>query len=370
MAENRTALYSAFRSFLTAPLLSGMFASLMAVVSMSGQIQAADLSCTLQTLKGASGVIGMKHSYAFTGTCSESWISSKSTGVIGGSATNSGYTFQVVGSAKWDRSTGIATEELKLTGNVTGKRSTEGTCTQDPFLGDPPDGFGTCTGVSSITQLDSGELWKSLVAQKFLFTRKVNLSVAQALSAQKPSDSPPKPPPPKSQSPSDPESAKLKALQEAAKVVSSMRPTLLNIEAEDLVSKRKFLLGAGQLSIQQMAGFGAGWSGGQLFWTGGSQGAVLDLTVEIPAAATYAIELYLTRAPDYAQLKIQVDGVDAVSIFDAYAPRVMSPAPRQIGKFSLGQGEHKISFMIVGKNPTATGYFVGIDRIRLYPVGP
>jgi hypothetical protein len=64
-----------------------------------------------------------------------------------------------------------------------------------------------------------------------------------------------------------------------------------------------------------------------------------------------------------------VDGKDVPFTVDGYAPRVLAPTPRQIGKFSLGQGKRKVSFMIVGKNPQATGYLVGIDRIRLYSVG-
>ena len=90
----------------------------------------------------------------------------------------------------------------------------------------------------------------------------------------------------------------------------------------------------------------------------------------MPAAATYAVELYLTRAPDYGQLKMQVDKKDVPFTIDAYAPKVMQPAPRQVGKFSLGAGQRYVSFMIVGKNAQSTGYFAGIDRVRLYPVGP
>jgi hypothetical protein len=157
----------------------------------------------------------------------------------------------------------------------------------------------------------------------------------------------------------------------ARAVAPASQPMLLNVEGEDLVKAVKIQVAGGQVTAQPMAGFGAGWSGdGQLFWSGGAVGAVLDLLVDIPAAATYAMELYPTRAPDYGQVKIQVDGQDAPATLDGYSPRVMAPTPRQIGKFALGQGQRKISFMIVGKNRSASGYLVGIDRIRLYPVGP
>jgi hypothetical protein len=149
---------------------------------------------------------------------------------------------------------------------------------------------------------------------------------------------------------------------------------LLNVEGEDLAKTNSFQVNGGQVTAQVMGGFGAGWSGdGQLFWSGGSVGAVLDLKVDVPVAAAYALELYPTRAPDYGQIKIQVDGQDPPGNpvpLDAYSPRVMQPTPRQIGKFSLTQGVHTVSFMIVGKNTMAKDYLVGIDRIRFYPSGP
>jgi hypothetical protein len=89
----------------------------------------------------------------------------------------------------------------------------------------------------------------------------------------------------------------------------------------------------------------------------------------VPAAATYAVELYMTRAPDYADLKIEVDGKPSPVPFSGYAPTVMAPGPMQAGKFSLQPGSRKVSFMISGKYQQSTGYFVGIDQIRFYPAG-
>lgn len=157
----------------------------------------------------------------------------------------------------------------------------------------------------------------------------------------------------------------------AAKAASSLtQAMMLNVEGEDLVKNGKFQVAGGQVTSQPMSGFGSGWSGaGQLFWTGGSVGAVLDLLIDVPVAATYALEIYPTRAPDYGQFKVQVAGKYAVGVVDAYTPHVRQPGPRQIGKFSLQKGVNQISLMISGKNAQSSGYYVGIDRIRLYPTG-
>ena len=137
-------------------------------------------------------------------------------------------------------------------------------------------------------------------------------------------------------------------------------------EGEDLVRAGKASTNAGTVSSQAMAGFGAGWSGNaQLFWGGGQPGAVLDLIIEVTTPAKYGVELHMTRAPDYAQLQIQVDGKAAATAFDGYAPNVVPSGAIHIGGFDLSAGSHKLSFLITGKHPNSSGFLVGIDRVRL-----
>lgn len=137
-------------------------------------------------------------------------------------------------------------------------------------------------------------------------------------------------------------------------------------EGEALAISGKILVSGGQVASQPMAAFGQGWSGNaQLFWGGGQPGAVLDLILDIPEEAIYAVELHMTRAPDYGRLRIQVDGSDVPDIFDGYAPTVVPSGPISVGTFNLMPGPRKVSFMIAGKNQKATGFFAGIDFIRL-----
>lgn len=139
-------------------------------------------------------------------------------------------------------------------------------------------------------------------------------------------------------------------------------------EGEALATSGKTLVSEGRVVSQPMSGFGQGWSGNaQLLWTGGQPGAVLDLILDVPVDAIYAVELHMTRAPDFGQLRIQVDGKDVPATFDGYSPTVVPSGPVPIGSFNLGSGPRKVSFMIVGKNRNATGFLAGIDFIRLSP---
>ena len=137
-------------------------------------------------------------------------------------------------------------------------------------------------------------------------------------------------------------------------------------EAEDLVGAGKAIVSAGSVTAQPMAGFGQGWSGNaQLFWGGGQPGAVLDLILDIPAEGIYEVELHMTRAPDFARLRIQVDGKYAAERFDGYARSVVTTGAIPVGTFDLQPGPRTIRFVIDGKNASSSNYFAGIDFVRL-----
>ena len=140
-----------------------------------------------------------------------------------------------------------------------------------------------------------------------------------------------------------------------------------SIEAEAMAP---FTGDARGVSIQEMSRFGDSWSGGsQLLWTGGAPGSVLDLAFDVAQPAAYAVELYFTRAPDYAQVAFAIDRETSTSLLDLYCPRVAPPVPYQAGTFSLAAGRHHLSLKIDGRHSQSSGFLVGLDRIRLYPVG-
>jgi hypothetical protein len=160
-------------------------------------------------------------------------------------------------------------------------------------------------------------------------------------------------------------SAPLTTVQ-VAKAAAAAIPQMFTVEAEELVANGKAVVNGGQLVARPVVD----GSGSQLFWHGGAVGAVLDLKIDVPAASRYAVELYFTRGPEYANLQIEVDGNSSPVSFSGFAPSVMAPAPVQAGTFSLQPGTRNVSFMINGKYQDATGFIVGIDRLVFYPAGP
>ncbi|MDX1498826.1 MAG: hypothetical protein R3176_02950 [Woeseiaceae bacterium] len=140
-------------------------------------------------------------------------------------------------------------------------------------------------------------------------------------------------------------------------------------EAEDLIGKGAARTSGGMLAVQPMQQFGAGWgNNAQAFWSGGTAGAVLDLVVNVPVAGKYRVELFMTRAPDYGDLLLQVEGNIASNSFSGFADKVVRSDAINVGTFDLPAGPRRISLKLLGKHVKSSGHLVGVDQVRLVPV--
>ncbi|MBM5812636.1 MAG: hypothetical protein FJ191_11840 [Gammaproteobacteria bacterium] len=147
----------------------------------------------------------------------------------------------------------------------------------------------------------------------------------------------------------------------------ALRPVA--IEAEALSRSGGVRVNGGRADVQPMQGFGSGWSGNeQLFWSGGAPGSTLELVFDVPVSGRYSMEMHFTRAPDYGLLRLDLDGEPAGEGFDGFDPGVVPSGPVALGTFTLAAGTHRIRVTLTGKSRQSSGYFAGIDRLRLVPV--
>jgi hypothetical protein len=127
--------------------------------------------------------------------------------------------------------------------------------------------------------------------------------------------------------------------------------------------------------VQDMAAFegdSARWSGGtQLWWVLSRQGARLTIPVSAPAAGSYELVGYFTRAQDYGDVRVTVNGRALSPIVRGYAPNVEATGPISFGRVPLRAGANEVVLDIVGKDPRSRGYsegyLVGIDGFLLRP---
>jgi hypothetical protein len=130
-------------------------------------------------------------------------------------------------------------------------------------------------------------------------------------------------------------------------------------------------LSAGKTSIQNMANFKAGqWSGNQqLFWSGAKPGDRLVLELTAPQAGAYDLHIALTKARDYAVVKILLDGQPLGPPLDLYnAPDVIHSGELPLGSHQLTTSPHRLTLEITGANPAAkNSHLLGLDYLRLAP---
>lgn len=143
------------------------------------------------------------------------------------------------------------------------------------------------------------------------------------------------------------------------------------IEGESLLESARVT--AGELRVQDMGGFepdSTRWSGGaQLWWVLSRAGARLTLPLRAPAAGTYELVGYFTRAQDYGDVRVSVNGRALSPIVRGYSPTVEPTGPISFGRVPLRAGSNTVTLEIVGKNARSQGYsdgyLVGVDGFML-----
>lgn len=146
-----------------------------------------------------------------------------------------------------------------------------------------------------------------------------------------------------------------------AKKVDASQTVIIEGEAELLDGASAT---QGSFRAQSMTGWGNAWSGGsQLFWTPSSANNSLTTAVTVDKGGEYKFSGGFTTAKDYGIIEIYING-KLVGTFDGYNTSVAHKAA-SFGDVTLNKGANTVEFKIVGKNASATNYFVGIDYIKL-----
>ncbi|HET7457529.1 MAG TPA: DUF2961 domain-containing protein [Gemmatimonadaceae bacterium] len=143
------------------------------------------------------------------------------------------------------------------------------------------------------------------------------------------------------------------------------------IEAEGLMPTARVT--AGELQVQDLSfeqDDSTTWSDGRhLWWIFAKPGARLTLQLPAPAAGSYELVGYFTRATDYGDVRLSANGAPLSPIVRGYSPTVRPTGPVSFGRVRLRAGANPVVVEIVGKDPRSEGkgggYFVGIDGFVL-----
>jgi hypothetical protein len=136
------------------------------------------------------------------------------------------------------------------------------------------------------------------------------------------------------------------------------------IEGEGLVSGSHAT--GGHVQTQDMTPWPGKFSGdAQLWWSGAKQGDTLTIPVTPPAAGTYTVTGYFTKAIDYGQVSFTLAGQSLTPTLDAFHNGVIPSGPVPLGRITLPAGPSPLVVTLTGKNPASQGYLFGLDALAL-----
>jgi hypothetical protein len=118
-----------------------------------------------------------------------------------------------------------------------------------------------------------------------------------------------------------------------------------------------------QYRIQNL---GSQWFAGHHLWVQpSSNGAYIDLGINVPAEGDYEIVVRYTTSWDYAVVTAFLDGKALGSPTDCYTPEVLLTQPISLGRVHLAPGQHVLRFQATGKNEASKGFLMGIDYVSV-----
>jgi WD40 repeat protein len=124
------------------------------------------------------------------------------------------------------------------------------------------------------------------------------------------------------------------------------------------------------VGLQSMNPWGAEkWSNGHQLFCGAAKGGSVGLEVAAPAKGDYRLDIYFTKAPDFGTVEVSIDGSTVGKPFDGFNPAVIPSGKIAFGTVTLEKGPHWVRFTAVDKNPKSSNYFMGIDCLKLDPLG-
>ena len=121
-----------------------------------------------------------------------------------------------------------------------------------------------------------------------------------------------------------------------------------------------------EIGPQHMEGWGRlMWSQGKQLFCKAQKDGLVELGFTVSKPGSYRLRVLATAAPDFATIRIALDGDARGPEFDLYSGRVCPSGSLELGRHELTAGKHSLRVTAVGKNDVSANYFFGLDAIDL-----
>jgi hypothetical protein len=132
----------------------------------------------------------------------------------------------------------------------------------------------------------------------------------------------------------------------------------------DFVGKNVVYQMLGRASLQSMASFTGRWRGDdQIFFELARTGGELALALASDEPALVDLTLRLTGAPDYGDVRIEVEPAGSSARASLYRAEV-TPIELALGPVALPKGDSLLRIKIAGKDARSKGFHVGLDGLE------
>lgn len=139
------------------------------------------------------------------------------------------------------------------------------------------------------------------------------------------------------------------------------------VEAESLVSSANVSkkIAATDVVVQDNC-CNVTWSGNNQMWfRGHAVDETVSVTFTVPYEGTFLLSTSRTRSYDYADTVWTVDGQLVGGTFAGYSPIVQKTSLFAVSTMKLAAGEHTLTLRVVGKNGASSGFYAGVDQIKI-----
>ena len=121
--------------------------------------------------------------------------------------------------------------------------------------------------------------------------------------------------------------------------------------------------------VQDMKGYGPGWSGDQdLLWLADQVGQTVELPLPEQAAGKYRLLVQFTESAESGICQTSLNGADLGQPLDLFSTKTQRHALTDYGIVTLAAGTPTLKLTVTGKNEKARAMKVSVDFLKLLPV--
>ncbi len=123
-----------------------------------------------------------------------------------------------------------------------------------------------------------------------------------------------------------------------------------------------------EAEVQDISGSGEFSNDNQMWIKGQKLGSWVELGLPDVKAGAYKMTVFPVTSWDYALVQLSINGKKFGEPYDAHTPQVLRGKPIELDRVLLKGSGDVLRVDMVGKNDKSTGYFFGIDAIKLEPL--